>query len=121
LHFRSGVKENHYYFSQVIRITTMNNVNRRDFLKLTGSSVIGLTLGGVALRVNAQEPEQVKLDDPTAVALKYVEGSKVEGQNCANCQYVQGEDGQEWRPCAFFPGKVVSAKGWCAGWVKKAG
>ena len=97
----------------------MNNVNRRDFLKLSGTSLIGLTLGGVALRVNAQE--QVKLDDPTAVALKYVHSSEVEGKNCENCQYIQGEDGQEWRPCAFFPGKVVNAKGWCAGWMKKAG
>lgn len=97
----------------------MNNVNRRDFLKLSGTSLIGLTLGGVALRVNAQE--QVKLDDPTAVALKYVHSSEIEDKNCSNCQYVQGEDGQEWRPCAFFPGKVVNAKGWCAGWMKKAG
>ena len=97
----------------------MNNVNRRDFLKLTGSSVIGLTFGSVALRANAQE--QVALDNPTAVALKYVHTSEVEGQNCDNCQYVQGEKGKEWRPCAFFPGKVVNAKGWCAGWVQKAG
>lgn len=96
----------------------MKNVNRRSFLKLTGSSVIGLTLGGVALRAVAKD--QVALDDPTAVALKYVPVSEVEGQNCDNCQYVQGEDGEVWRPCAFFPGKVVSAKGWCAGWVKKA-
>lgn len=97
----------------------MNNVNRRDFLKLSGSTLIGLTLGGVALRANAQE--QVKLDDPTAVALKYVHESKVEGNNCANCQYIQGEDGKEWRPCGIFPGKVVNAKGWCSAWMKKAG
>ena len=97
----------------------MNNFNRRDFLKLSGSSIIGLTLGGVVLRANAQE--QLNLDDPTAVALKYVHASKVEGQYCDNCQYVAGEDGQEWRPCAFFPCKVVEDKGWCAGWMKKAG
>jgi hypothetical protein len=96
----------------------MNNVNRRDFLKLSGTTLIGLTLGGVALRANAQE--HVTLDDPTAVALKYVHASEVEGKNCANCQYLQGEDGNEWRPCAFFPGKVVNTKGWCAGWMKKA-
>ena len=97
----------------------MNNVNRRDFLKVSGSTLIGLTLGGVTLRATAQE--QVKLDDPTAAALKYVHVSKVDGQYCDNCQYVSGEAGQEWRPCAFFPGKVVAAKGWCAGWMKKAG
>lgn len=87
----------------------MNNVNRRDFLKLSGSTLIGLTLGGVALRANAQE--QVKLDDPTAVALKYVHDSKVPGNNCDNCQYIQGEAGKEWRLCGIFSGKVVNAKG----------
>ncbi|MFT5541674.1 MAG: hypothetical protein ACI97K_002280 [Glaciecola sp.] len=97
----------------------MNNVNRRDFLKLSGSTVIGLTLGGVALRANAQE--QVKLDDPTAIALKYVHASKVEGQYCDNCQYIIGEDGKDWRPCGIFPGKVVAAKGWCSAWMKKTG
>jgi hypothetical protein len=119
LRFWSNVKENHFYFRLPIRIPIMNNVNRRDFLKLSGTTLIGLTLGGVALRANAQE--QVKLDDPTALALKYVHDSKVEGQNCANCQHIQGEAGKEWRPCAFFPGKVVNAKGWCAGWMKKVG
>jgi hypothetical protein len=99
----------------------MNNMNRRDFIKLSGSTVIGVTLGGVALRTSAAEPAQVALDDPTAVALKYVHASAIEGQNCDNCQYVQGEEGKDWRPCAFFPSKVVNAKGWCAGWVKKAG
>jgi hypothetical protein len=95
----------------------MNNVNRRDFLKLSGSTLIGLTLGGIALRANAQE--KLKLDDPTAVALKYVHESKIEGSQCANCQYIQGADGQEWRPCGIFPGKVVSSKGWCSAWMKK--
>ena len=95
----------------------MNPVNRRKFLKLTGSGLIGLTLGGVALRANAQE--KVSEDDPTAMALQYVHESAVEDAHCENCMYVQGEDGQEWRPCAIFPGKVVAAKGWCSAWLKK--
>lgn len=97
----------------------MNKVNRRDFLKLSGSTVIGITLGGIALRANAQE--QVKLDDPTAVALKYVHETTVEGQNCANCQYIAGEEGKEWRPCGIFPGKLVNNNGWCSAWMLKAG
>jgi hypothetical protein len=97
----------------------MNNVNRRDFLKLSGTTLIGVTLSGVAMRANAQE--QVKLDDPTALALKYVHDSKVAGQNCANCQYIQGEADKEWVGCGIFPGKVVNAKGWCSAWMKKAG
>jgi hypothetical protein len=96
----------------------MKSVNRRDFLKLSGTSLIGLTIGGVALRANAQE--KLAVDDPTAVALKYVHESKVEGAYCDNCMYIQGEDGKDWRPCAIFPGKVVAAKGWCSAWMKKA-
>ena len=95
----------------------MKSVNRRDFLKLSGTSLIGLTIGGVALRANAQE--KLAVDDPTAVALKYVHESKVEGAYCDNCMYIQGEDGKDWRPCAIFPGKVVAAKGWCSAWLKK--
>lgn len=95
----------------------MNKLDRRDFLKLSGSTLIGVTLGGVALRANAQE--KLALDDPTAVALKYVHNSEVEGANCDNCMYIQGEAGAEWRPCGIFPGKVVSANGWCSAWMKK--
>lgn len=96
----------------------MKSVNRRDFLKLSGTSLIGLTLGGAALRANAQE--KLATDDATAVALKYVHQSAVTGAYCDNCMYIQGEDGKEWRPCAIFPGKVVAAKGWCSAWMKKA-
>lgn len=95
----------------------MNKVNRRDFLKLSGTSLIGLTVGGAALRANAQE--RVNPEDQTAKALQYVHESKVEGSYCDNCMYIQGEDGAEWRPCAIFPGKVVAAKGWCSAWLKK--
>nr|WP_136250771.1 high-potential iron-sulfur protein [Ningiella ruwaisensis] len=95
----------------------MKNLDRRDFLKLSGTTLIGMTLGGVALRANAQE--KLELDDPTAVALKYTHNSEVEGANCANCMYIQGEEGAEWRPCGIFPGKVVAADGWCSAWMKK--
>jgi len=97
----------------------MATLDRRDFLKLSGSALIGVTLGSTALKAHAQE--KVAADDPTAKALNYVENSKVEGSNCANCMYVSGEAGQDYRPCALFPGKVVSANGWCSAWVKKPG
>ncbi|WP_423185480.1 high-potential iron-sulfur protein [Alishewanella sp. d11] len=95
----------------------MNNINRRSFFKISAGAVIGLTAGGVSLRAFAAE--QLKLDDPLAAAMKYTHKSEKEGQNCANCNLIQGEDGQAWRPCAIFPGKVVAAEGWCAAWVKK--
>ncbi|WP_414828995.1 high-potential iron-sulfur protein [Alteromonas sp. H39] len=97
----------------------MKSVNRRDFLKLTGSTVIGVTLGGVALRANAQE--QLQADDPTAKALNYTPSSTTDGANCANCMYIQGNEGEQHRPCAIFPGKLVNAKGWCSAWVKRPG
>ncbi|MFQ3251574.1 high-potential iron-sulfur protein [Glaciecola sp.] len=96
----------------------MNNVNRRDFLKLSGSTLIGLTIGGVALRANAAE--KVSMDDPTVIALKYVHESKIEGKNCANCLYVNGGEGNDWRPCKLFGGKLVAAKGWCSAWQPMA-
>jgi hypothetical protein len=96
----------------------MKNINRRKFLTLTGTSIIGLTFGGTALRVSAQE--KLSLDDPSAKALKYVHESPDEGKLCSNCSYIQGEVGAEWRPCPLFPNKLVNNKGWCAAWVKKA-
>jgi hypothetical protein len=95
----------------------MKKINRRDFLKFSGTGLIGMTLGGISLRVNAQE--QVDLEDPAAKALQYTHESKVEGSYCENCLYIQGETGPEWLPCAIFPGKTVNAKGWCTAWQKK--
>jgi len=95
----------------------MGHLDRRHFLKLSASTLIGVTLGGAALRALAQE--QVKPDEPLAMAMKYVEKSVVDGANCGNCMQVQGKDGEAWRGCNIFPGKVVNANGWCAAWVKK--
>ena len=95
----------------------MNTINRRKFLRLTGSGIIGLTFGSTALRAVAQE--KIALDDPTAKALQYVHESQVEGKLCANCMHIKGTEGEDWRPCALFPGKLVSNKGWCAGWMKQ--
>lgn len=97
----------------------MKSVNRRDFLKLSGSTLIGLTLGGVALRAQAQE--RLSADDKAAKVFNYTPASTVEGAKCANCMYVQGADGDQYRPCHVFPNKLVNANGWCNTWVKKPG
>ena len=97
----------------------MKSVNRRDFLKLSGTSLIGLTLGTVALRANAQE--QLQADDKSAQALNYTPASTVDGAKCNNCMYVQGADGEPYRPCAIFPNNVVNANGWCSAWIKRPG
>lgn len=72
----------------------------------------------------------VQESDPTAVALGYradaatVDKTKhpafAEGQRCGTCQLYQGTAGAESGPCPLFPGKQVTAKGWCASYVKKA-
>ncbi|GEA09817.1 high-potential iron-sulfur protein [Alteromonas sp. KUL49] len=97
----------------------MKSVNRRNFLKMSGATLIGLTCGSVALRSQAQELLQTS--DPTAQALKYVPKSEVAGSMCSNCMYIQGNEGDENRPCAIFPGKLVAADGWCSAWVKRPG
>lgn len=94
----------------------MKPMNRRNFLKASGTTLIGLTFGGTALRASAQE----KLDEnnPQAKGLKYVHKSEKEGQICGNCNFIQGAE-EEWRPCALFPGKLVANQGWCSAWMKK--
>ena len=34
-------------------------------------------------------------------------------QHCGNCLQLPGNDGDAWRPCNLFPGKLVNANGWC--------
>lgn len=96
----------------------MKNVNRRDFIKLTGSSLIGLTFGGTALRAYAAD-ERLDPADPAAKALQYVHQSAVDGALCANCQFI-AEPAGEWRKCMLFGDKKVNENGWCAAYNKKA-
>lgn len=90
--------------------------SRRRFLKLSGG-VVGLSVGGISLKAFAAE--QVDPESPQAKALQYVHKSVKDGQNCANCVLIQGADGDAWRPCGIFPGKLVNSEGWCAAWAKK--
>ncbi len=74
-------------------------------------------------------PDLPKLDprEAAAVALGYVEDvskldkakaqNYVDGSNCENCLQLQGTTGPAYRPCTLFPGRLVSAKGWCSGWT----
>jgi hypothetical protein len=97
----------------------MSQIDRRNFLKLSASTLVGITMGSVSLRALADE--QIKLDDPLAMAMKYVNKSTVEGAMCGNCAHIQGDAAAEWRPCNIFPGKLVNKNGWCAAWMKMPG
>ena len=67
--------------------------------------------------------------DPLAIALSYHESAKkVDAtkfpmykpeQKCTTCLQIKGVDGETWRPCNLFPGKLVNAEGWCKVYVKK--
>ncbi len=107
----------------------MSKIARRQFMKLSAGAAAGcLVHPGSAPQ--AQDLPQITADDPVAVALKYThDASTVDPamrtqpaaeQNCANCAQLQGNDGDEWRPCAIFVGKLVNSKGWCSVWVPKA-
>ncbi len=81
------------------------------------------------LEAQAQELPKLTEDDPVAAALKYThDASTVDAalrtqaaaeQSCINCAQLQGDEGDEWRPCAIFIGKLVNVKGWCSVWVPK--
>ena len=107
----------------------MSKIARRKFLQLSAVAVAG----GIAFpgrEAQAEELPHLAEDDTIAVGLKYThDASAVDPatrprpeaeQNCANCQFVQGEDGAAWRPCQLIPGKAVAAAGWCSAWAPKA-
>ena len=60
-----------------------------------------------------------------AAGVRQVDANKVPqykpGSHCANCLQLTGKEGDEWRPCNIFPGKLVNANGWCKVWVVKPG
>lgn len=80
-----------------------------------------------AARSRAAEPIHLDVKDPKAMALGYVEKatevdakkfpSYEQGSSCENCALLQGTAGAPYRPCNLFPGKLVSAAGWCSGWA----
>ena len=106
--------------------------SRRRFIRIAVLGAAAAPLAADALWNAAAAQDLPHLDeaDPTAAALGYhhdttkADAAKYPNhkpdQTCANCNLVQGKDGDAWRPCSIFPGKAVSAKGWCAAWVKKA-
>lgn len=71
--------------------------------------------------------ERLSESDPAARALGYVhDAANVDadrypryepGQQCSNCNLLQGSEGESWRPCDIFPDRLVAANGWCSAWV----
>ena len=106
----------------------MSKIARRRFMQLSAGAAAGL-LVHPGSEAQAQDLPRITEDDPVAAALKYThDASAVDPasrsqpaaeQSCVNCAQLQGEEGDEWRPCALFIGKLVNANGWCSVWVPK--
>ena len=98
--------------------------SRRQFIIYSAAGAASLAIGGQA---NAQVA--LTEADPQAAALGYkADGATVDkakfakyqdGQNCANCMLYTSKSADAGT-CNIFGGKMVSAKGWCNAWVKKA-
>ncbi len=106
----------------------MSKIARRQFMKLSAAAAAGY-LVHPGSEAQAQDLPRITEDDPVGMALKYThDASTVDPalrtqpaaeQSCANCVQLQGDEGEEWRPCAIFVGKLVNANGWCSVWVPK--
>ncbi len=89
-----------------------------------GAGAVALTLGRRAL---AADP-LLSVTDPAAQKMHYTEdASKVDrgsnptytpGSKCANCSMYRGGTSATGG-CALFPGKSVSANGWCSGYSQQ--
>ncbi|RBP51656.1 high-potential iron-sulfur protein [Arenicella xantha] len=101
-----------------------NTLNRRAFVKVAAG-----TLAAIPFISRAEAaPEKLSEEDSMAVALGYkavstdVDAAKYashkDDQLCKGCALWQGADA-EWGGCSIFPGKLVSANGWCAAYAAK--
>jgi High potential iron-sulfur protein len=100
-------------------------VSRRVLVKTLSLGIAAAGLGSA--QAHGAEPQKLDVKDPAAVALGYVENAAqvnekkypafVKGSSCENCLQLQGRAGNDYRPCALFPGKLVAVGGWCSGWA----
>ena len=107
------------------QMTASFKSNRRVFM------LQAVTAAGIAsLASAAQAAKPVAESDSQATALGYkADATKVDktkqpkyaaGQHCGNCQLFQGKEGDANGPCPLFAGNLVSSKGWCSAYTKKA-
>ena len=111
-----------------------NLLSRREALKSLGlgaGALFAVSAATGAARAAAALPH-VGAGDPTAMALAYVETTQgldprktpnyKPGEKCANCLQSKGKgnDGDAWIGCTLFPGKLVSAQGWCRAYVARS-
>lgn len=98
-------------------------LSRRRFV--AGAAATMVVIGAVPMRARTQEMPRLDESDPQAVALKYVHDAttvdpslRPEERFCRNCALYTGGD-EPWGGCGIFPGKLVSANGWCSVWAPR--
>jgi hypothetical protein len=104
-------------------------LRRRDVVKNALLGVVAIPVASLLSHRTRAAAAPLSEQDPQAKALGYVaDANKVDaksnptykqGQICANCLQLTGNNGEAYRPCNLFPGKTVAAAGWCKAWVKK--
>jgi len=106
---------------------------RRDLLKKGSIALISLAALQHAAHSHAQAKAtplpRLAESDPQAAALGYRNDAKMVdakkypnyrlGLDCDDCVQFEGKKKEAWGPCKIFPGKAVSAKGWCAAFQPK--
>ena len=106
--------------------TETSPTSRRRFFKITAVGLVAAPFANALLSGVAQAVDMVKETDPTASALGYVMDAAKSTKRtdkaamCGNCSLFSGKPGAPDGPCTIFQGNLVSAKGWCTAWVKKA-
>lgn len=104
----------------------MTDPTRRTFIVHS----IGLCAALATARSALAAPPLVDEADPAAKNLGYrAQASSVDagrfpkyqaGQRCANCRFYTGGASDTSGPCPMFPGKAVTADGWCNVYAKRA-
>ncbi|WP_179401137.1 high-potential iron-sulfur protein [Burkholderia guangdongensis] len=99
---------------------------RRTFMIRT----VGLCAALAALQDARAAAPLVDENDPTAKGFGYramadtVDATHFTqyqaGQKCENCRFYTGAANDTSGPCMMFPGKAVSAEGWCSVYAKRS-
>jgi hypothetical protein len=110
-----------------IRSMLNRSLSRRALVKTLALGAAATAAALTARPSRSAQPAKLDVNDPTALALGYVENADrvdrkkypgyVPGSNCDNCLQLQGKPGNNYRPCNLFPGKLVAVSGWCSGWA----
>lgn len=100
---------------------------RRKFLKTTIVATAAVMAGATIRKaLGTGDMPHLTDTDPTAKAMGYVDDAATSknklyrpGSVCANCQLYSGGTAG-YGDCQLFPGKLVSARGWCTSYTRKA-